>query len=95
MLFINMVCLTVGLAYFHSVLSRAKQQRCLPRGGHRIPKVSCKPTMPYPSLPYEAATLETAVLPFQGWPARKRVQPAAVFYPFGHPTPYAYTTLKD
>jgi hypothetical protein len=50
------------------------------RGGHGLPKLSLGPTMPYPSMPCGRATPETALQPFQ----------VAVFYPLGHPTPYAY-----
>jgi hypothetical protein len=34
------------------------------------------------------ATPETALWPFQGWAAHR--WHSAVFYPFGHPTPYAH-----
>jgi hypothetical protein len=56
------------------------------RGGQGLPKVSTGPAMPYPFTPWEQATPETAasgVAHPQGW------RPAAVFYPLGHPTPYA------
>jgi hypothetical protein len=33
------------------------------------PKVSPGPAMPYPSTPYRRTTPETALQPFQGWPA--------------------------
>jgi hypothetical protein len=42
--------------------------------GHGLPEVSPGPAMPYPS---GAAQLQGT-------------QPAALFYPFGHPTPYTY-----
>jgi hypothetical protein len=52
-------------------------------GGHGLPKVSPGQTMPNISMPC-------------GWPSLKRPynhpvsgHPAAVFYPLGHPTPYA------
>jgi hypothetical protein len=51
------------------------------RGG--LPKVSPGPAMPYHSMPCWRATPETASWPFLEWPA-------AVSYPFGHPTPYVY-----
>jgi hypothetical protein len=53
------------------------------RGSHGIPKVSLGPALLDPSTPCGRATPETALQPFQGWPA-------AVYYPFGHPAPYAY-----
>jgi hypothetical protein len=43
----------------------------LARGGHELSKVSPGPAMPDPSMPYEQATPETALWPFQGWPARR------------------------
>jgi hypothetical protein len=46
-------------------------------GEHGLPKVSPEPAMPNPLTPLQ---------PLPG-------QPAAVFYPFGHPTPYAYVKL--
>jgi hypothetical protein len=57
------------------------------RGGRGLPKVSCVTAMPNPSTPSRRATPETALRLFQGWLG----QPRAVFYPFGHPTPYAST----
>jgi len=56
------------------------------RSDHGLPKVSPGPTMPYPSIPCGQAIPETALWLFQGWPTRR----ASVFYPLGHPTPYAY-----
>jgi hypothetical protein len=53
-------------------------------GGHGLPIVSPGLAMPDPSMPCGRATPGTALWPLQGG------QPAAVFYPFGHPTPYAY-----
>jgi hypothetical protein len=47
--------------------------------GHGLPKVS-----PGPAMPCEGATPETA-----GVARPQGGQPAAVFFPFGHPTPYA------
>jgi hypothetical protein len=60
------------------------------RGGYGIPKVSPKPAMYNPSTPYERATPETALRPFQRWPHRRAggLRPSST--PFGHPTPYAY-----
>jgi hypothetical protein len=52
------------------------------RSGHGLPKFA--PAMLYSSTPCRRATPETALWPFQGW------QPAAVFYSFGHPTPFAF-----
>jgi hypothetical protein len=59
------------------------------RGDHELPKVSLELAMPYPSTPYGRATPETALRRFQGWQGG---QLAAISYPFGHPTSYAYTS---
>jgi hypothetical protein len=40
-------------------------------GGHGLPKVSIRPTMPDPSTPCGRASPETALRPFQGWPASR------------------------
>jgi len=57
------------------------------RGGHALPKVSLGPAMPDLSTPCGRITPDTALWriarPQGGWFA-------AVFYPFRHPTPYAY-----
>jgi hypothetical protein len=39
------------------------------RGGHGLPKVSPRTAMPFSSTPCGRATPETALEPFQGWPA--------------------------
>jgi hypothetical protein len=65
------------------------------KGGHGLSKVSPGPAMPYPSTPCRLATPETALWPFQWWPAPQGGRPAAVFYPFGYPTPYAYDRQDD
>jgi hypothetical protein len=49
------------------------------RGGHGLPKVSSRPAMP--STPWGRAS---GMACLEGGP------PAAVVYPFGHPTLYAY-----
>jgi YD repeat-containing protein len=63
------------------------------RGGHGLPKVSLGLAMPYPFAPWGRATPQTGMAYPQGG------QPAAVFYPFGHPLPYAYDfssrSIKD
>jgi hypothetical protein len=41
------------------------------RGGHGLPKVPLWPVMPYPSTSCRRAIPETALWPFQGWPARR------------------------
>jgi hypothetical protein len=53
------------------------------RGGHGLPKVSLGPAMPYPSTPC-------------GWPTYRAggLRLTSDFYPFGHPTPYAYAIQK-
>jgi hypothetical protein len=76
--------------------------RGMARGGHGLPKVSLGPAMPDPSMPsgilgvatrrvgsmHPFSTPLDTLQPFQGKPPAKQT-PAAVFYPFGHPTPYA------
>jgi hypothetical protein len=54
------------------------------RGGHGLPGVSPRPATPYPFTPGTRAKPETAIC----GPPTGRVT-CAVYYPFGHPTPYA------
>jgi hypothetical protein len=54
-----MVCLIVALA------PKCKAHGRMARDCHGLPKVSPRLTMPYPSMPCP----ETALWPFQGWPA--------------------------
>jgi hypothetical protein len=56
------------------------------KGGHGLPKVSLWPAIPYHSMPCMRATPETAV---SGVARLQGGRPAAIFYPFGHPSPYA------
>jgi hypothetical protein len=44
---------------------------CMARGDHGLTKVSPAPAMPYRSMPCGQATPETALQPFQGWPAHR------------------------
>jgi hypothetical protein len=62
------------------------------RGGHGLPKVSLGPAMPDLYMPCEQAVPETAVgqMAASGVTYLQDERPAAVFYPFRHPTPYAY-----
>jgi hypothetical protein len=48
--------------------------------------------MPYRSMPYRRATSEIALWPHSpsGEARLQGKQLAAILYPFGHPTPYAY-----
>jgi hypothetical protein len=57
------------------------------RGGHGLPKVFPGPVMAYPSTPCGRANPETVVYMVARLQGR---QPATVFYPLGHPTPYGY-----
>jgi hypothetical protein len=41
------------------------------RGAHELAKVSVEPAMPDPSTPCGCTTSETALRPFQGWPAHR------------------------
>jgi hypothetical protein len=59
------------------------------RGGHGLPKVSPGPAMPDPSTPWGRATPEKPLRPFKGVALPQGGRPAAVFFPFGHPTSYA------
>jgi hypothetical protein len=63
-------------------------------GIYGLPKGSPGPAMPKPSTPCGGATPETALWPFQGWPARRGGLPAAAFYPLGYPTPYGPDEYK-
>jgi hypothetical protein len=81
------------LILIHSEL-RSRPAACrgqprISRGGHELPEVSLGPAMPYPSMPCGWPPLKR---PY-GCLGRGRLQreggPAAVFYPLGHPTPYA------
>jgi hypothetical protein len=48
---------------------------------------------PCPTLLCPAGDFLWPSMAMQGWPARPQDgQPAAVFHPFGHPTPYAYAS---
>jgi hypothetical protein len=58
-----------------------------PSGGQGLPKVSIGCVMPNPFTPCGRATPINAV---SGVVCLQSEQPAAVFYPLGHPTPYAY-----
>jgi hypothetical protein len=63
------------------------EQRRIAKGGHGLPKVSPRPAMHDTSTPYGWPTPETAL---SGVACPQGGRPAAIFYPFGHPTPYAY-----
>jgi hypothetical protein len=41
------------------------------KGIHILPRVSPGPALPDPSMPCRRVTAETALWPFQGWPARR------------------------
>jgi hypothetical protein len=56
-------------------------------GGHKLPRVSPGPAMHYPFTLCGRATPKTAV---SGVARRHDGRPAAVSYPCGHHTPYAY-----
>jgi hypothetical protein len=58
------------------------------RGGLGLPKVSSKPTMPYPSMPCGQATPKMKA--FSGVARPQGRQLVAVFYLDGHSTPYAF-----
>jgi len=55
------------------------------RGRHGLPKVSPRPAMLDSSTPSGRATAETALLMFQGWPARKAGSLRLSSSPLDHP----------
>jgi hypothetical protein len=77
-------------------LRRALSHKPTAKGGHGLPGVSPGPAIPYPSTPCGWTTPEIAlyyiVIAVSGVAHPQGGQPAAVFYPFGHPTPYAHTS---
>jgi hypothetical protein len=72
----------------HSHLAEPLLHGRMVRGGHGLHKVLHGTTMPYPSTPYPSKAV-SGVARLQGG------QPTAVFYPFGHPTPYAHANLDE
>jgi hypothetical protein len=60
------------------------------RDGHGLPKVLLGPAMPDPSTPCGRATPVTALTTISGVACPQGSRPAAVFYAFGHHTPYDY-----
>jgi hypothetical protein len=60
---------------------------CMERGGHGLPKVSLAPGMTDSSTLCRRATAKTALWSYG---VASGLWPMAVFYLFGHPTPYAY-----
>jgi hypothetical protein len=50
---------------------RQEEHGCMARGGHGLPKVSPRPSMPYPYTPCGRATPETALRSFPVWPAHR------------------------
>jgi hypothetical protein len=58
------------------------------RGGHGIPRVLLGPAMPDPSTPCRWPLLKRSYSRFRGG-CQHGGRPAVVFYPFGHPAPYA------
>jgi hypothetical protein len=79
------ISLIVGI-----VVDRTHRHGRMARGGHGLLNVSLGPAMLNPSMPCGRATPETALRWFQVWPSMQGGWPAAVFYPFGRPMPYAY-----
>jgi len=60
------------------------------KGSHGLCKAKPEPAMPYSFTPCGQVTPETALQPFQEWPARKTggLQPFSTL--LDTPTPYAY-----
>jgi hypothetical protein len=56
--------------------------RRMARGGHGLPKVSLEPAMPDPSIDLRGPPLK-----------REGRRPKAVFYHFGHLTPFRFTLI--
>jgi hypothetical protein len=59
------------------------------RAGHGLPQVSPWAAIPDPSTPCGRATPQNDLTAVWGVAHPQGGRPAAVFYPFGHPTPYA------
>jgi hypothetical protein len=76
---------------FVSVWAEGSWLRRMARGGHGLPKVKPGPAISYPSTPYGQATPQTDFSRFRV-ALMQGGRPAAVFYPFVHPTPYAYVS---
>jgi hypothetical protein len=57
---------------------------CMACGGHVLRKVLLGSAMSDPSMPCWRVTSETALWPFQGWPAHRA---GGRLLPLGHPTP--------
>jgi hypothetical protein len=53
------------------LLVREKRHSRRARGGYGLPKVSPRPAVPYPFMPYGWASPETALRPFEQWPVRR------------------------
>jgi hypothetical protein len=72
----------------HQLLEGSHHGR-LVRGGHGLPKVSPSFGMPNPSTPCGWATPETALQPFQGWPALRAgsLRPSSTLLDTPRPTP--------
>jgi hypothetical protein len=67
------------------------------RGGHGLPKVSPGPALPNPSRLYalHAGHPRNSLTAVSRMARAPGGRPAAVFYPFGHLTPYAYDFCPD
>jgi hypothetical protein len=65
------------------------------RGGHGLPKVSPRLALHYLSMPCGQATPETALQPVLGVARPQGGRHADVFYPFRHPTLYAYAFVPS
>jgi hypothetical protein len=64
------------------------------KAGHGLLKVSLGSTMPYPSTPCGRPPLKRPYGRVRGGrPQGRRI--AAIFYPLGHPTPYASAASGD
>jgi hypothetical protein len=59
------------------------------RGGHGLPKVATGPAMPNSFMTWGRATIETALQPFQGWPAHREsgLQPSSTLFVTPRRTP--------
>jgi hypothetical protein len=67
------------------------------KGGHGLPKFSPGSTMPYCSTPCGQGNPETALWPFQGWPARRAIglRPSSTHLDTLHRIPYTYVKDAD
>jgi hypothetical protein len=65
------------------------------KGGHGLLKVSLGPALVDPSTLCGRVTPENGLMAVSGVACPQGGQPATVFYPFGHPSPYSYDSKQN